>query len=189
MSLNTPDGPAQGPGLVSQAVEDLQPPKRLGRDLFRSRPRPAASRPLAIYRLDVADLALASPLVRAQAVGWRYVVRQGAEAFTVDLAGAEPDELRFHALRRGDRAARLLKACEVAQTLAGPRRDYEVRVLGIPPLRLEALWLKGKADDRFVRLKAPTQPEIEPFDLLETARGMTSRRAAAQRSEAPDVGG
>jgi hypothetical protein len=187
MTLIIEPAPEGGPALVAKAVEDLRPPRRFGVDLLRRRPTPETTGPLPVYSLRLADLDLEVPTRAARQVGWRYIVREGDASSTVDLT-AKAGTLRFHALRRGHRADYLAEACAVAATLDDGQDSYQLRILTLPPLRLDALWLAGARQERFVRLKQPARGEIAAFDFVAEARDLRGLRRTDREGPQGDLG-
>lgn len=188
MTLSVAQGPERGPALVSQAVEDLRRQRRLGLMLGRTRSR--YLKPLPVFHLALSALSKRDPLSAARRVGWRYVVRLGSNEALIDLRGNDPGDLRLQAFRLGARADQLLQAGRLAERAFGRRGDYDTRLLAIPRLRLEGLWLAGAQENLFVFLRGPQQGEIAPFDMVDDARRLARRRRATEPPpDASDLGG
>jgi hypothetical protein len=184
MPITMPAPPATGPDLVRKAISAF---RRRGTEAGQSEPQ-YLDRAIPIFALDVDALGLVRPTDAARQVGWRYFAQHGGEPAMVDLGGVEATDLRFHALRRGARAERMLQATVVAEQGADDQ-ELAARILTLPQLHLEALWLRGDDADVFIRTKAPQNSAVEPFDFLTEARRLANRRDRPGASSAEDRGG
>lgn len=178
MALMTPEGPAEGDALVGRAVGDLMPPSTMNRLTAALTGGSAArtSRPIPIFVLDPESLDRPNPLETAERIGWRYVTGVGRQMALVDLAGADGAELRFNQMVRGTAPGRLLEACAWAERESGSDRVYEVRILAMPALHLEALWLAGESEDRFLLLQLPGSEPLREIEFLTEARRLAGER-------------
>lgn len=111
-----------------------------------------AAAPIPIFQLGVDGLLGRRPLAAAQAAGWRYLVKDEAGLASADIAegGGGPALVR---LRRGKAAEALLEAARRAEAGGRPGAAAEVRILVVPELRVEALWLAGAGYDRLIPLR------------------------------------
>ena len=138
MPLNKPDPPL----AVQRAFVEGLPKFTHLRDL-------GGSPGQQIFTLGLKDIASGLGIDRAQAVGWRFL---GGDAMGLAVAGHvkssdgnRPPALTglSHGPEIGDhlRAARLVESLLEVQT-----NDYELRVLLIPGLLMEAFWLKARGN-------------------------------------------
>jgi hypothetical protein len=181
MPVTLSDAPAEALALVGRAVGDLMPPSRMRRfAAAMTGTSPArSSAPIPIYTLEVAALDRPQPLDEARKAGWRSVTSSGSQTAVVDLAGDSGDELRFNQMSRGSAAPRLIEACAWAERESQGQTDYEIRILTIPPLHLEALWMAGPDSNRFLLLRLPGAESLREIDFVAEAR----RLAAERRTE------
>lgn len=146
-----------------------------------------ASAPVPVFELPLGALEGEAPLARATRVAWRYAVHNGGAAATVDLGETEDRRLRLNRIAGAAAAADLLTAARRAQARFADAGDFEVRILQLPGLHLDALWLAGASDDVFLRL---SRRGAGRFDLLAQARerlriweeGGPGERAQAERA-------
>lgn len=111
-----------------------------------------ASAPIPVFELPLDALGSAAPLQTAVRIGWRYAVRQGGDTTAIDLGSIEDGGLQLNRIAGSAAAADLLTAARRAQARFSDAGDFEVRLLLLPGLFLDALWLAGGADDVFLRL-------------------------------------
>lgn len=126
--------------------------------------------------------------------GWRYVqLRNGArEGEVVDVLAHNREAPTLASYAAGRMAGRLGEAATRAQEeLAGDEHDYEPRVLRVPEIHMEALWMHSpdpQVADRFYGLPK-AQSDLTDGRFLEAAmdraRSYMEAVAAAGRSVDP----
>lgn len=133
-----------------------------------------AARPVPVFQPRPGAGEGASGLGEADRTGWRFVVRGTGGLSVVDLFETQGGDLRLQRIRGARPATRLLKAAAAAEAALAEDGDYSVRILALPELHLEILWLAGAASNRFVSLE--TGEEVPEADV---AADIERRRAAA----------
>ena len=185
MAVVIEDGPSGGAELVGRAVSDLAPPSRVER-LTAAVTRGSAarvSRPLPLYTLGIADLEEDRPLAAASLSGWRYLAWNGREARAVDLAGSAPELLRLNQMLGAAATARLIEACERVGGANQLAEETRLRILAVPSLQMEALWVaRDGAADSFLLLRLPGDSSVREIDFLDEARELIAirRESAAE---------
>lgn len=146
-----------------------------------------SSVPHPVYQLTLADLAEGRGLDAARRVGWRYLLEDGSHQVLgfAETSDEAADGVQLRALNTGRFGQATRDAVEAAEHLGFVARDdFEVRVLRVPALSLNALWLAGDRDtveDALVPL-SPTPAEILPgaptraAELLDKLRPLARRR-------------
>lgn len=117
--------------------------RRIGRGShlpsLQGEPKTGASLP--VYRISARGASRAKPLALARRVGWQYPVIGGDRPGLACLRECRSG-LRYAGLIEGALPQRLLDAALVAEAhLAGDTRTYQARLLHIPALQIQALWL------------------------------------------------
>lgn len=191
MPMVTSDAPPEALGLVGRAVGDLMPPSRMRRlTAALTGGSPArASAPIPIYTLDVGALEAPQPLDEARPAGWRYLANSGSETALVDLAGVDAGDLRFNRMVRGSAADRLVEASAWAERESAGRSDFETRILTLPPLHLEALWVAAPDSNRFLLLRLPGREPLREIDFVAEARRLAAERGAGPNDGTAERGG
>ena len=122
-------------------------------NLFRSGSR-NWSVPIQVFTMDVHDIIRGLPLaMAAKPAGWRYVIKSnGVPSALADLKSDEKNKAKFGRINTGPVVFQLYKACEIATALFDERdsEEYSVRLIEVPPLNVQALWLHGPEHDHFV---------------------------------------
>lgn len=116
-----------------------------------------------VYSANLKDAASGHVLDRAKRVGWEYLLLENDNAIaTAQVDGTEPDHVEFSHVNYGQMARSAMKALQVADSLdAVQSKEYELRVLQVPPLYLAALWLTGSSDEIVIPLE-PAPPGLKP---------------------------
>jgi hypothetical protein len=129
---------------------------------------PNLSEPVQIYLLPLESIRPGFDLnTAARPVGWRYLVAAaGQEPILADIKGGSAPQqgASFGRINVGPVAAQLSAACETATELfdATDPEKYDVRLLDIPALNRQALWLHGPVHDHFLPYwPAPAQGGIQ----------------------------
>jgi hypothetical protein len=93
--------------------------------------------------------------------GWRgLVLRKEDPIAVIDLPPARDSERLRVAVRGGDAARALFDALQAAELVSGAAERHELRVITMPRLFIQALWLRGPHDSRFIptRSGSATRP-------------------------------
>jgi hypothetical protein len=144
----------------------------------------AASSPIPVFELPLDALDREAPLSHAVQLGWRYAVRQEGQTATVDLRIAEEGSLRPSRITGSDGASDLLRVARRAEARFADAGDFEVRILQLPGLYLDALWLAGAAEDIFLRIGRRGSGR---FDLPAEARRRRRIRDLESLQETPEA--
>lgn len=137
-----------------------------------------------VYNLPIKDLTMpvkdhaSDGLDGAVRTGWRYIqVRPDedvGEIVEVDEAAGEPTLASF---AEGRMAGRMNDAANAAEReLASDPSEYEPRILRLPEIQMEALWMHApdpKVKDRFYGLPN-SQKHLIDKDFMDTARTRAS---------------
>jgi hypothetical protein len=145
--------------------------------------------PLPLYVLSPTEAGYDDPLPAARHVGWQYPVVGGEAPALAFLQNVKDGGVTFGGVSYGALPARLLDAAMLADdSLKGRSGRFEPRLLEIPGLRMNALWLRevdGGADF-FVSLEEGHRSDPPPLQLLrdikpriEAARAELRTRASA----------
>jgi hypothetical protein len=159
---------------------------------------PSLSKPVQIYLLRLEDIKpgfdLKSLQNAAKPIGWRYVIASGGqEVITADLKSSTPQNASFGRINAGPVAAQLAAAAEKATELFGSSdpESYEVRLLDVPSLSKQALWLHGPKHDHFLPYWPPAADgqirEVPQFveDLVQQAQKKLAIHAGSIAATAP----
>jgi hypothetical protein len=187
MTIHLPDAPSEGAEIVARALAAVKPRPEgfLGRLLATTR---SIARPIPIYFLSAADLSSTAPLQHVELVGWRYLVPE-QDAIAIDVSTKSGEALSLHAIRRGAFVDRIIAATHSAESAANPQLAYELRILTIPPLHLEAIWMTAEADNRFLLLKPASDGILDFADFLSRARTRAIEQGRNPSDGARDIGG
>jgi hypothetical protein len=165
--------------------------------------RDMANAPLAqpVYTLGLRQIAGGDELGAASPTSWRFVARGESGQFVAAEVSARLGVApKMTGLWRGRQIENVVRAVEDVTALEELRAaDYELRVLRIPALRTEAIWLKAPddANDRMVPFLtlARELESMKPYsagDFLTIARRMAAKQleleAAAERGESGERG-
>ncbi len=155
MAIITNAGPLDAMSLISDALSHYSAiaaqrntPSLLGGAL------PSLSEPVRVYVLDIKDIVPGFDLnSAAKAHGWRYIVESGGQhTVMADLSGPRDGTATFRRLNVGPIAQQLYSVCEKATQLFDKTdpENYDVRLLEIPALYRQTLWLHGPIHDHFL---------------------------------------
>ena len=156
---------------------------------------PSLSEPVQVYLLPLEDIKpgfdLQSLESAAKPIGWRYLVATGGQpTIAADLKSNTSENASFSRINAGPVAAQLAAACEKATELFGSRdpETYNVRLLEIPSLSEQTLWLHGPTHDHFLPYwPAPADNQIrEDTQFLQNLDRRAQARLAIHHSS---VGG
>jgi hypothetical protein len=144
-------GVAASPDLVEEVLGSADPPESL--DV--TQPLPVYGTPLEEAGRDLLNAD------RLRLTGWRYlVVRAGRAVAAVEVEWRAEAGLRPSHVAAGPAVGELAEAVTLAEDLAGDQ-FFEVRVLALPGLYLELLWLDGAGGhDLLIPVTSPT-PALE----------------------------
>jgi hypothetical protein len=153
MAITTAQGPAGGAAIVADVVATLMTsgPGALSPKGGKA-PSSYPGTPLPLFVLQLQDIVSAGSKFMDKVIenGWRYViVSDGQVKAVADVKGPQGGQPpQFSALTHGELAERLAQASELAANnfADDPAGNFEARVLEIPALYIEALWLHGSRD-------------------------------------------
>jgi Transglycosylase SLT domain len=118
---------------------------------------PSFSEPVQVYLLQLEDVRpgfdLKSLESAAKPIGWRYVIVNGGRAtITADVKSSASQNASFGRINAGPVPTQLAAAAEKATELFGSSDPeiYGVRLLEIPSLSKQTLWLHGPTHDHFL---------------------------------------
>src|SRR5262249_39376670 len=116
---------------------------------------PEEYHPLQVYTLKLENLVKDSAIAGAEMAGWRFLAGgQLGPPVAGHLTTSDKDSgWKMTSLSRGPRIADFLQAAIKLIALVPPLEDlqsqrYELRMLSIPGLLIEAFWLKSPAGDK-----------------------------------------
>jgi hypothetical protein len=145
---------------------------------------PAWSWPHPIYVLGLDAILAGHGLDAAQPVGWRFL-SGGADqpaAVAAEAHGAESDGFRFGALNYGPFNGQMVRLIEDAGAGSAATGDFEPRLLRVPGLQSNAVWLKDRVSggDILIAMR-PSNPALTPGRSY-TAEAFVSALAEAARA-------
>ncbi len=151
---------------------------------------PNLSEPVQVYVLQLEDIKPGFDLKNlesaAKPIGWRYVVANGGQpTITADLKSTTSKNASFGRINAGPVVAQLAAAAVKATELFGAddQENYEVRLLEIPPLSKQTLWLHGPTGDHFIPYWPPVDGQIhEDTQFLGNLVQQAQERLAARGS-------
>ena len=149
--------------------------------------------PLEIFVMTAADAAADSGLVRATSRGWQYFVAQPpsegsdpSRVAVVNVVRGQSGHQLTH-IHRGwfpEATRRAIEAAERLPEAAG--ESFQLRVLALPSLLTDALWLKNTGQGADVILPiASADPAIKPRepyrseDFLDAIRPLAANKVAS----------
>jgi hypothetical protein len=119
--------------------------------------------PHQVFHLGLNDAMRGRPVEHARRGGWRFMLTDDSRALAavhVRECDEGPESYVFSQLNSGPSVDSTVEALNRLEAAGQDIR--ELRLLDVPALYLEALWLHGDEDDRFVPLH-PAPPAFEPF--------------------------
>jgi len=158
MSVMHPQPPASALQALAQALNVHREPRHLHEILQAAHQH--ATHPHRVYMMDSQAMAAGSGLDKAHLVAWRFLVTTGSGGHAAVELPCRADDTghQFGTADLGPLVQGTLDALQAAErqmTAAGP--DYEVALLRIPALYVQALWLRSvDGQDRLIPL-APAQ--------------------------------
>jgi hypothetical protein len=143
---------------------------------------PKTGMPLPLYRISAAAAASAKPLARVQKIGWQYPLLGGKCPGLVNLREGSGG-LKYSGVIEGALPERFLSAALLAEReFQDDDETYEPRLLHIPSLQLQALWLyRARGRSRFVSFSE--RRRALPLKVEDDIRGLIRRVRAAAREE------
>jgi hypothetical protein len=184
MTITVQAAPVGADRLIAKAMSHLTPSASPARPGFRM-----VTRPVPIYAVEPGQLAADNALALARQVGWRCLVESSNGMAAADLAADDKGALRFHSLHRNRSCVRLLDAANLAAASDNSSTVRQLRLLVIPSLHVEALWLAGKPDE-MIELKPKFAAQLAPAgDVLDQAMAAHKARAAAYLAAKEGFGG
>jgi hypothetical protein len=149
----------------------------------------SVSAPHRVYFVGADDVAAGKLLGAARLTGWRYIVlAREKPLFAAELSFvAEGKPLEFSHTNAGPYVVGTIKGVRVAEGLEDIRAgDFELRLLEVPSLSLNALWLHAEGRD-FLLPMPPAPTELTPYHLYTEEEVLGSLRApAAKRMQIRD---
>jgi hypothetical protein len=171
MRLHVADVPSDAVSVAASGLRRLLASPAGGRHLLRdvSASDVSLTVPHRVFALGMNDINAKQPLDRVDATGWRFLVEVKQETIAEIELDCDPTsrELRFARPIQGPFELAMPIAIHAAESVAADvERVYEPRLLCIPALSLEALWLRSPAPaaDFLVPL-APAPRRFEAFRL------------------------
>lgn len=140
--------------------------------------RPGLAAPHQVFRLALRDVRRMRVSDDAHPIGWRFMVVDASRAYgAVEVREADDPEMgyMFSHFNSGPFVASTLQALE---RLEGMNQEpHDLRLLDVPALYVQALWLHGDAD-RYIPLR-PAPDGIEPYRLYSAEEFASSLAALA----------
>lgn len=146
--------------------------------------------PHPVYALGLIDIGNDRPLTTSKPTGWRFLIVEADRVIAgieVDIA-SDTKELRFGRIVQGPFEAATETAIRAAESSAHVRETtFEVHLLRVPALTVEALWLRARdaGKDVFVPL-APAPARFDAFHLYPKPSFLALLRAEAEAHPAFD---
>jgi hypothetical protein len=173
MALRTPQPPLASRTALLEGLRRLSPPGVLGGATPAAPTDEEAPQRVYFCRLDSA--AKGDGLTHSEPVGWRYLVKNtGAQAYggspdtvgMVDVVEKQGEHL-FSQLTQswiGDAFKQAISKLRTSPRVQSS--DFELRLLRIPALLLDAIWLKAKSEkDDLVAPVACPDSRVSPDTL------------------------
>jgi hypothetical protein len=147
---------------------------------------------LPIFTLGLQQIVRGDGLLAAQQTSWRFLAR-GASGQTVaaDVTARPGATPKMASVWRGPQIENTARARVDVERLPDVKaRDYELRVLRIPGLRIEAFWLKLPAGDADLVVPFLTLADelrwLQPYpadNFLKIVRAMAEKQLAYEASD------
>ncbi|MDR3458245.1 MAG: hypothetical protein P4N60_12420 [Verrucomicrobiae bacterium] len=168
-----PTGPDGGLLIVSHAIGEVRPDEPVFGELRKA--DVVVASPHRFYSAGVTDLISGHLLdVRTPETWWEYPIMRGTNLIgtaTMMESGAKTGgTLKFGILSvpgnadnrdRGQETLAFLR--ELKNWLQVKQQDYELRMLNLPGLSFQAIWLHAKTDDLIIPLPWYSNPTIHPY--------------------------
>lgn len=144
-----------------------------------------------VFVANVDDALSPGLLNHAHQFGRRYFVLQGDQPVaTAQLADGDETGLRLSNVTFGDLAQSTAAAIKVAEALEKVRQDdYELRVLEIPPLYLNSLWLHSDAHSILIPMAPAPSPLQANRPYEEAEFEAVVEKIAKRRRGEPELAG
>jgi hypothetical protein len=182
MPIRTVQDPPEARRIAERALTRSQRPDLFG--LTIAPPAPIGA--LGLYNLTLENL-LARRFENATLTGWRYV--QLADGATLGkIADVTSDDGPVLAATAERALARTVAdaGAGAEALLATATEDYEPRILRLPQVHMEALWLHGP-EDRFFGLQGQ-HADLRDEDFVTVAVARAEKRRESGPSELPPGG-
>ena len=144
MSIELAQPPAANAEVLSRGLNDVWPTTKAAR-IYGIDATLNASRPIPIFVAGLSEAAKEDWPNLAKHAGWRYLIMVQETAGVADLSFDSPLEgPRFASFAEGD-VVRALQAAlhSASDMLSRTDQNYGLRIIAIPPLYAEAVWLVG----------------------------------------------
>jgi hypothetical protein len=155
---------------------------------------PELSRPHRVYTFGISDLLAGVNLEDAKIAGWRYLVTpssggpppsQSRPVAEVSDVGGAPHFASYHEGWLGDLTDKAIDAVE--QMPAVENGNFELRMLRIPAIKVDSLWLKSQNQSPdLIFVVASDAAEIEAQTLYDASNFMGLAKQAASRLKSDD---
>jgi len=186
MAINLPTPPKEGLEVLRGAITELM--SRPESNTFAATAGVASeyisvAAPHRVYFVGADEVAAGRLLGAARLTGWRYIVLAGERPlFAAELSFAgEGKRLEFSHTNRGPFVEGTIKGVRVAEGLEDIRAgNFELRLLGVPSLSLNALWLHA-VDRDFLLPMPPAPSDLAPYRLYTEEAALTMLRAVAAK--------
>jgi len=120
--------------------------------------------PHQVFHLSLDDVLVGKGVSDARATGWRFLLggRTSAHNGTVADVHGEGIAFEFGGLNHGPQAVKMMDVLQQAERLPEVRDgDFEPRLLRVPSLYVDAIWLKERQTGR--DLIIPIPPSLPPL--------------------------
>lgn len=164
MPLREPDPPLASVTAVNEAIRSMGAQRAFSADaLLEARPEEVQlGHQQEVYVLGLDDVRGERKLEDARPAGWRYLVSVGGRPIALAETVTQADGRHaFAHLNYGPFVAGTIEALSVAHREVA-EKQAEVRVVYVPALYVQALWLHTEGDDEDTLVPvAPAPPGIE----------------------------
>jgi len=119
--------------------------------------------PHQVFHLSLDDVLAGKGVSEARATGWRFLLgQQSAHNGTVADVHGDGVAFEFGGLHHGPQAVKMIEVLQQAERLPGVRDgDFEPRLLRVPSLYVDAIWLKERRTGQ--DLIIPIPPSLPPL--------------------------
>lgn len=184
MTIHLSPGPSDGREAVRHALAHLLPQLVGGSrsPLGGGNEAASTSQPLPVFSVKLDEIDDETFTKKANAAGWRYIVKSGAPIGVADVKVSRSGAVAFKSLTRGPTAERLQMAADYADATYGRGVErFDVRILEVPALYSNVLWLHGPRDV-FIPYLEGGRADVEAPRVDDTYRRRILRAAQAKRS-------
>jgi len=141
---------------------------------------------LQVFSMGLKSIAAGADIDAAKPVGWRFMVRSGEDAAAALVLNTLGDvSPRMSSLSRGPEVAKAIDVKSQLEKLVQTQdQSYEIRVLRVPGVFVEAYWLQPKVGAGWVIPFISVTPGFDvgqayrPRQFLDTIRPLAEKRLA-----------